>query len=179
MVSFQQVFKLLFTSHFRLFTSYSGRAAAPHQTGRRFTSTSGLTERSLCPAGRGLLPFLSHTLLPRCVHMGTRRQEQLVSTNAVQLPAPHPRHDAGELRQLQVYLQRKGLHQGGETIPTRPARDTRYKHRKKRLSGHFGADLEKPPTCFNSNIMLCWNVTVFSKCCSCYCVLFECPHLAN
>lgn len=82
--------------------------------------------------------------------MGTRREEQLVSPDAVQLPAPHPRHDAGELRQLQVCLQRKRLHQGGETVQTGPARDKRYKLEKKRLSDHFGADAAEPPTGFNA-----------------------------
>lgn len=91
--------------------------------------------------------------------MGARRQEQLVSPDAVQLPASHPRHDTGELRQLPVRLQRKRLHQGGETVQTGQARDKRHKHEKKRLPDRFGADVDEPPASFNSPEFL-QNVTL-------------------
>lgn len=94
--------------------------------------------------------------------------------DAVQLPAPDPRHDAGELRQLPVHLQGAGLHQGGEAVQAGQARDQRGRPKKKLLPGRVGADVEEPPTGFNSPAFLP-NVTVSSplpldvSCCSALC----------
>lgn len=107
--------------------NFRKKAVGPHQTRSRFRISGWFGDQSLCPSGRALLPVLSHRLLPRCLHLETQGPDQSLPPDAVKLPAPHPGHDGGHVRQIHLCFSGERLHQRGEELPPYEAQP-QHKH---------------------------------------------------
>lgn len=109
--------------------SFRTKASTQNQTGHRFRVAGIFGHSPFSPPGHLFLSVMSHRLLPRHVHMGAQRPRQPLSANAVQLPAPHPCHNARALQHLQVCFPREGLQESVKNLRAEGAAGATKKER--------------------------------------------------